>query len=257
MANKFKASLKTQSGYEGSMSKEIAHTILMKHVVDKMRDEKPKTRPNIVSFPGTSFRWESAMHDTLHGNLKLTCLESDPKVFEKGRKLMDAMELPADYRMINDLDFWKTEDQEQDIVWLDYCGPWSRLKSDAIETLFSHKRLRFGKTGPLLALTVMDGMDLRMIGDLMLLANTRTKQFKARIGGIPQWIDCLARDHGRSAELKFLLHYRDCTRARSARPMLLFILEIHPKVIDFDVWKVGMMDLLQDNLMGMGDRVKR
>lgn len=103
----------------------------------------------------------------------------------------------------------------------------------------------------------MDGMDLRAIGSLMLLTNSRTNQFRARVGGIPRWVDEVARRHGCSAELKFLLHYRDCVRSPHAKPMLLFILQIHPRVVKFDVWKTETMDLLQDRLVGMAGRVRR
>lgn len=246
-----------QESYESSRAKNVAHSFLTDAVLEKANTERPEIRKlNILSFPGTSFRWEATQHELLEGEVNLTGLEAVPMVFDKGCRLRDALDLPMDYHQMSDLDFWKKVPKQQDVVWLDYCGPWSKLKAEAIETMFAQDRLRFGRTGPILALTVMDGMDLRSIGSLMLLANAR-KQFKARVGGIPRWIDSVAQKHGRSAELKFLLHYRDCLRTPRAKPMLLFILQLHLRVIKFDVWKAETMDLLQDRLSGMTERVKR
>lgn len=245
----------TQEGYQSGRPKFIAHALLADFVLKKAEQE---THPlEVLSFPGTSFQWEHMLHAAAEGRVRMTGIESKPKIFQQGERKLEALQIPMRYLRTTDLRFWKQEEVQQDVVWLDYCGPWSKLKAASVEAVFVNQRLRYGQTGPLLALTLMDGMDFHTIGDLMLLADTKTKRFKARVGGIPRWIDQIARKHGGSAELKFLLHYRDGLINTSATPMLLFVLQLHARPLKFDVWNAATMDLLQDRLANVTSKIGR
>ena len=245
----------TQEKYQAARTKFVAHALLADFVLHKEQQEK---RPlEVLSLPGTSFQWEHMLHAASSCRIRLTGLESKPKVFQKGELMLEGLQMPMRYIRTTDLNFWKQEGAQKDVVWLDYCGPWSKLKAASVEAMFANRRLRYGNTGPLLALTLMDGMDFHTIGDLMMLADTKTKRFKARVGGIPRWIDQIARKHGGSAELKFLLHYRDGLRNPSATPMLLFVLQLHARPLKFDVWNAATMDLLQDRLANVTSKIGR
>jgi len=243
----------SQEGYQVARTKFVAHALLAEFVLQKAQQED---RPlEVLSFPGTSFQWEHMLHAASSGEIRLTGLESNPKVFLKGETKLEALQMPMRYIHTTDLNFWKQEGAQKDVVWLDYCGPWSKLKMASVKAMIANRRLRHGQTGPLLAVTLMDGMDFQTIGELMLLANTKTRRFKARVGGIPKWIDQVAREHGGAAELKFLLHYRD--GLRKATPMLTFVLQLHDRPKKFDVWNAATMDLIQDRLTAIINRIGR
>lgn len=142
-----------------------------------------------------------------------------------------------------------------DFIWLDYCGPWSKSKYASVEQIVHRRWLKYRpKHNPWLGITLMEGLDVRSFQDFLFAAGAREvphnkphRNASLRIGGVARWINAAANVAGQSAELKMIYRYRDRSRSNTARPMSLFLFEMHDSVRHFDVWKDLGVDLLQES----------
>lgn len=240
----------TQDSYQAGFTKAIAHQLVLSQATSHLTDI---FRPRALTLPGTSYLFEHTLL-SLYPDTDLVCLEEDPQAYAAGRRKRKAFDFDFDLRYQADLDYWSSEKvQPFDLIWLDYCGPWCKSKMTSMDQIFERRWMRF-TTGhnPWLGITLLEGLDMASFQDFLYMVpkfeigRSSRRSTLVRVGGIGRGINALANAHGQSAELKVIYRYRDRSRDNRARPMLLFLFEIHNKRREFDVWKAVGIDLMQD-----------
>ncbi|MCB9249370.1 MAG: hypothetical protein H6613_12905 [Ignavibacteriales bacterium] len=158
------------------------------------------------------------------------------------------------YEHSTDLKFWKKTDAKFDFMWLDYCGQFSKTKISSLDTIFKRDLI---KDNGLLALTIIDGNEtsdntleqLTVFSKYSKYRDGKGKYLSAynvRMSGVPRFINDIANKYEKSLDPLVIFNYKDKARGNNARTMLMFIFNVYDRIIDFDIWKASLTDLVQN-----------
>jgi len=235
--------------FDSSDLKQIARLFVRKYFCDMARSS-PKQKFRYFTLPGPGIQFELEIWQA-YRNVSFEGVERIPSTFTANSQLIKDSKLPFKLHPMEDLDFFATTQRQYDGFWLDYCGPWTPKKAQAIDHLFSRKLFRFRpKSRPVLAVTFLEGFDMRTFQGHLVIAKQESHRqgdnlnFLARLSGIARLMSDGAIAHNCSLKPLLIVRYRDTTSRRTARPMMLFLFEVYPTIREFDIWKTDFIDLL-------------
>jgi len=210
--------------------------------------------PRMFTLPADSLEFEASLNRAIP-NLEILAVERRRSIHATAQAKATQLGLPLNIKLSSDLAFFeKSEVRQCDLMWLDYCGPYSPGKFNAMETIFRRGWLRFaGDSNPIIATTMMEGMDLNLFKELV-LAYARPPGVKhyrqlIRMHSIPVWINEIAHWYGCGIKVRSIVRYRDRVRSINSRTMLFFVLEVTPeRRPDFSPWEAKATNLTTADL---------
>lgn len=248
---KFPPRLESLDNLQNSRIKKFVRTSIFTEAALRI----PQTSKFIgFTLPGTSFELERKLTQ-YYRKYQLFGVESNKKIYPQVISERNKFAPKMIVENTTDLEFWKNTKQKFNFIWLDYCGPWRKSKHQSIEIIMERRIFNQGVNYPgVLGITLMVGMEFQDFSEIENVAidlkNSRGKNTKydIRISGIPRLINTIANKYDQSIRPVQIFKYRDKARNRKAVPMLMFICEVYPQVINFDVWNTDITGLLLDNI---------
>ncbi|MCB0746095.1 MAG: hypothetical protein KDC90_01405 [Ignavibacteriae bacterium] len=240
-----------KNSLQESRVKNIVRNSLFDEITKKFINNEPITG---FTLPGTSFTMESSLTEAYKKKLKLYGVESNKAIYEQTLVLQKTNAPTMHYEHSTDLKFWKKTDAKFDFMWLDYCGQFSKTKISSLDTIFKRDLI---KDNGLLALTIIDGNEtsdntleqLTVFSKYSKYRDGKGKYLSAynvRMSGVPRFINDIANKYEKSLDPLVIFNYKDKARGNNARTMLMFIFNVYDRIIDFDIWKASLTDLVQN-----------